>query len=34
MTDCREQSWLFQDLDNRKVEFDSGGGYLSSVGAG
>src|SRR5271165_388663 len=34
MTDCREQSWLFQDLGNRKVEVDFGGGYLSSDGGG
>src|SRR5271165_115652 len=24
MTDCREQSWLFQDLGSRKVEVDFG----------
>src|SRR5271165_4083534 len=34
MTDCNEQSWLFQDLGNRKVEVDFGGGYLSSDGGG
>src|SRR4029077_10557011 len=34
MTDCREQSWLFQDLGTRKVEVDFGGGYLSSDGGG
>ena len=34
MTDCREQSWLFQDLGSRKVEVDFGGGYLSSDGRG
>jgi len=34
MTDCREQRWLFQDLGNRKVEVDFGGGYLSSDGGG
>src|SRR5712675_2171609 len=34
MTDCREQSWLFQDLGYRKVEVDFGGGYLSSDGGG
>ena len=34
MTDCREQSWLFQDLGSRKVEVDFGGGYLSSDGGG
>ena len=34
MTDCREQRWLFQDLGNRKVEADFGGGYLSSDGGG
>ena len=34
MTECREQSWLFQDLGNRKVEVDFGGGYLSSDGGG
>jgi hypothetical protein len=34
MTDCREQCWLFQDLGNRKVEVDFGGGYLSSDGGG
>src|SRR6202011_2538860 len=34
MTKCREQSWLFQDLGNRKVEVDFGGGYLSSDGGG
>src|ERR1700681_4529735 len=34
MTDCREQSWLFQDLGRRKVEVDFGGGYLSSDGGG
>jgi hypothetical protein len=30
MTECKEQSWLFQDLGTRKVEVDFGGGYLSS----
>ena len=34
MTECREQCWLFQDLGNRKVEVDFGGGYLSSDGGG
>ena len=34
MTDCREQSWLFQDLGRRKVEVDFRGGYLSSDGGG
>ena len=34
MTDCREQRWLFQELGNRKVEVDFGGGYLSSDGGG
>ncbi len=34
MTECKEQSWLFQDLGNRKVEVDCGGGYLSSDGGG
>src|SRR6201982_3408865 len=34
MTECREQRWLFQDLGNRKVEVDFGGGYLSSDGGG
>ena len=34
MTDCKEQSWLFQDLGRRKVEVDFGGGYLSSDGGG
>ena len=34
MTDCREQRWLFQELGNRKVEVDFGGGYLSSDGSG
>jgi DDE family transposase len=34
MTDCKEQSWLFQELGNRKVEVDFGGGYLSSDGGG
>ena len=34
MTECKEQSWLFQDLGNRKVEVDFGGGYLSSDGGG
>jgi hypothetical protein len=32
MTECKEQKWLFQDLGNRKVEVDFGGGYLSSDG--
>ena len=34
MTECREQRWLFQELGNRKVEVDFGGGYLSSDGGG
>ena len=34
MTDCKEQRWLFQELGNRKVEVDFGGGYLSSDGGG
>src|SRR6516225_10928045 len=34
MTECKDQSWLFQDLGNRKVEVDFGGGYLSSDGGG
>ena len=34
MTECREQSWLFQELGARKVEVDFGGGYLSSDGGG
>jgi hypothetical protein len=34
MTNCKEQSWLFQDLGKRKVEVDFGGGYLSSDGGG
>jgi Transposase DDE domain group 1 len=34
MTDCNEQKWLFQELGNRKVEVDFGGGYLSSDGGG
>jgi DDE family transposase len=34
MTDCKAQRWLFQDLGNRKVEVDFGGGYLSSDGGG
>jgi Transposase DDE domain group 1 len=34
MTECSEQKWLFQDLGNRKVEVDFGGGYLSSDGGG
>jgi hypothetical protein len=34
MTECKEQSWLFQDLGKRKVEVDFGGGYLSSDGGG
>jgi hypothetical protein len=34
MTNCNEQSWFFQDLGNRKVEVDFGGGYLSSDGGG
>ncbi len=32
MTECNEQKFLFQDLDDRKVEVDFGGGYLSSDG--
>jgi hypothetical protein len=34
MTNCKEQSWLFQDLGTRKVEVDFGGGYLSSDAGG
>ena len=34
MTECNEQKWLFQELGNRKVEVDFGGGYLSSDGGG
>src|SRR6516165_2975622 len=34
MTECREQCWLFQDLGNRKVEVDFGGGHLSNDGGG
>jgi hypothetical protein len=34
MTECNEQSWLFQELGARKVEIDFGGGYLSSDGGG
>ena len=34
MTECKDQSWLFQDLGNRKVEVDFGGGYLSGDGGG
>ena len=34
MTECNEQSWLFQELGSRKVEADFGGGYLSSDGGG
>ena len=34
MTECNEQSWLFQELGFRKVEADFGGGYLSSDGGG
>jgi hypothetical protein len=34
MTECKEQRWLFQDLGERKVELDFGGGYLSSDGGG
>jgi hypothetical protein len=34
MTECKDQRWLFQDLGNRKVEVDFGGGYLSSDGGG
>jgi hypothetical protein len=34
MTECREQSWLFQELGARKVEVDFGGGYLWSDGGG
>jgi Transposase DDE domain group 1 len=34
MTECNEQSWLFQELGTRKVEADFGGGYLSSDGGG
>jgi Transposase DDE domain group 1 len=34
MTHCKEQRWLFQDLGQRKVEVDFGGGYLSSDGGG
>ena len=29
MTECIEQSWLFQELGTRNVEVDFGGGYLS-----
>jgi len=29
MTECEEQSWLFQDLGKRKVEVDFAGAYLS-----
>jgi DDE family transposase len=34
MTHCKDQRWVFQDLGNRKVEVDFGGGYLSSDGGG
>jgi hypothetical protein len=34
MTECKDQSWLFQDLGSRKVEVDFGGGYPSSDGGG
>ena len=34
MTECIEQSWLFQELGTRNVEVDFGGGYLSSDGGG
>jgi hypothetical protein len=34
VTECKEQKFLFQDLDGRKVEVDFGGGYLSSDGGG
>ena len=34
MTECKDQRWLFQDLGNRKVEVDFGGGYLSRDGGG
>ena len=34
MTECNEQSWLFQELGSRKVEADFEGGYLSSDGGG
>jgi hypothetical protein len=34
MTECKDQRWLFQELENRKVEVDFGGGYLSSDGGG
>src|SRR6266436_5212353 len=34
MTECKEQRFLFQELDGRKVEVDFGGGYLSSDGGG
>jgi hypothetical protein len=25
MTECKDQRWLFQELENRKVEVDFGG---------
>jgi hypothetical protein len=34
MTDCNQQTWLFQALGQRKVELDFGGGYLSRDGGG
>ncbi|MBV9390594.1 MAG: hypothetical protein JOY96_01745 [Verrucomicrobia bacterium] len=34
LTEFRDQRWLFQDLGNRKVEVDFGGGYLSSTVVG
>jgi len=34
MTDCNDEKWLFQELGDRKVEVDFGGGYLSSDGGG
>jgi hypothetical protein len=34
MTECNEQSWLFQELGSRKVEAHFEGGYLSSDGGG
>jgi hypothetical protein len=34
MTGCREQRWLFQELGNRKVEVDFGGGYLLAMARG
>src|SRR5260370_9598412 len=34
MTECKEQSWLFQDLGKRKVEVELGGGSLYRGGGG